>query len=143
MIANAGKYLTGQLDGYKLPNDSILATKGVSKEEAIAYFYDKLGVTQQVDFLANGSATMSPTEAFSLARDTNSVDAIAHAYPTIAGVSYDTDFFGTSLVSGNISIGASHGIAETIVEPTPDKKLIHEETGVEVILSGQDATNID
>ncbi|MGC4441052.1 hypothetical protein ABXW85_19530, partial [Streptococcus suis] len=68
MIANAGKFLTGQLDGYRLPENSSLAKLGVSKEEAISYFYKKLGVQPTIDFQDNGSLTMSPTEAFALAR---------------------------------------------------------------------------
>ncbi len=36
-----GNFLTGQLDGYRLPENSSLAKLGVSKEEAISYFYKK------------------------------------------------------------------------------------------------------
>ncbi len=39
-----------------------------------------------IDFQDNGSLTMSPTEAFALARQTNSVDAIARVYPAIEGL---------------------------------------------------------
>lgn len=119
MIANAGKYLTGQLDGYKLPQDSLLAKKGITNDEAIAYFYKKLGVSQQVDFLEKGSATMSPTAAFDLNKTTNSVDAIARKYPVIAGVTYDKDFFGVSLQSDVVSIGAAQGVVKPPVPPTP------------------------
>ncbi|MBS8108629.1 hypothetical protein F6P87_11255, partial [Streptococcus suis] len=50
MIANAGKFLTGQLDGYRLPENSSLAKLGVSKEEAISYFYQNLRVQPTIDF---------------------------------------------------------------------------------------------
>ncbi|HEM4100111.1 TPA: right-handed parallel beta-helix repeat-containing protein [Streptococcus suis] len=107
MIANTGKYLTGQLDGYKIPFNSVLANSGVSKEDAITYFYEKLGIQQQIDFIENGSLNMSPIEAFSLARQTNSIDAIARSYPKIDGVNYDIDFFGESILTDNLSIGAA------------------------------------
>lgn len=141
MIANAGKYLTGQLDGYKLPENSLLATKGVTKDDAITYFYKKLGVSQQVDFLEKGSATMSPTAAFDLNRTTNSVDAIARKYPVITGVTYDKDFFGAHLQADVVSVGAAQGEMKP-TEVAPTRQLRDLKTGVSVILAGQDAKNV-
>ncbi|WP_303971989.1 right-handed parallel beta-helix repeat-containing protein [Streptococcus merionis] len=104
LTPNTGKYLTNQLDGYKLTTGSALETQGVSLKEALAHFYKELGVSQQVDMAQ--TATMSPTDAFALAKTTNSVDAIARSYPKVAGVTYDTDFFGNSLSATSVSVGA-------------------------------------
>ncbi|MDG3165342.1 right-handed parallel beta-helix repeat-containing protein [Streptococcus suis] len=130
MIANAGKFLTGQLDGYRLPENSSLAKLGVSKEEAISYFYKKLGVQPTIDFQDNGSLTMSPTEAFALARQTNSVDAIARVYPAIEGVTYDTDFFGETLSSENLSVGAAQEKKSVFEEKISDIEISDVKTGI-------------
>lgn len=157
MLATAGKYLTGQLDGYKLPSNSGLVAAGVTKEEALAHFYQKLGVSKQVDFAASGSASLSPVEVFELALTTNSVDAIQRIYPQIEGVVYNTDFFGNSIENVALSVGAAQYTAITSdnesspstdeqvnTDNTPtqseqQKTLVDDNTGIRLHLYGQDA----
>ena len=95
---------SGYLDGYKLCEGSILIDKGVRLEEAVEAF----GGT--MDAIYNGS-TMSPRNVYEKAKSEGnpSLKYIMGNYmPQIEGVSYDKDFFGTSILSTEIpDIGAA------------------------------------
>ena len=117
---NAVTGSSGLLNGYQLKEDSILIDKGITVEEAWKHF----GGTKLVD-----GRKHSPRELFEEAKDQNyaSIDCImGNNFPQVAGVTYDKDFFGGSLVQGKTDIGAAEYQTKEPEKPQPPQPVLLE-----------------
>lgn len=111
-VPATGRYLNSELDGYKLLEDSPLIDNGVSIDEVVARYGGTI----------TDRRSMSPTEIHALAKVGNSIDfAMGTNFPSISGVNYQKDFFGTSIAGENdkLDIGA---MEYQKVEPEPEIK---------------------
>lgn len=115
-----GALLKGELDGYKLTNNSPLIDKGVTVQEVIA----KFGGTE-TDY-----RTLSPYDLHELAKQGESIDfAVGSNFPSIQGVEYDKDFFGNSLSSkgSKPDIGAMEFQVDEPIESQEDEPIEFQE----------------
>ena len=111
-----GALLKGELDGYKLTNNSPLIDKGVTVQEVIA----KFGGTE-TDY-----RTLSPYDLHELAKQGESIDFVVGSnFPSIQGVEYDKDFFGNSLSSkgSKPDIGAMEFQVDEPIESQEDEPM--------------------
>ncbi|MGL4336935.1 MAG: right-handed parallel beta-helix repeat-containing protein, partial [Turicibacter sp.] len=110
-IANTGKNLFGQLDGYLPTENSSLIGKGINLVEAIKYFSGNHLTDDEIFVGDSFKHTLSPIELFELSKNIDSIQCAATTYPQIDGVIYTTDFFGTPVpTDGSITIGAAEFI---------------------------------